>query len=200
MAIDPLAFQSEETIVIDALLEEQEREKQRHLKRAPLDISFLFDTAMGCPDDVVVHCMQYLDPREHSKLLALDRETRKCLIERADVWRHLCSCKPHWKLPRRPRKPWHVLYLTHLQAEYEDTRKACDELLNRAVNILLKGDLLQKFKRSVLQAERDQEAFNINYTSGVSCERNSLLNLAVIHQRVKIIKVGFLYSRRRSQE
>lgn len=57
----------------------------------------------------------------------------------------------------------------------------------RASNLLLKGDFLQAVEKLVTDAETNKK-FDVNYTSGVVCERNSLLNLAVIHRRPKIVR------------
>jgi hypothetical protein len=172
--------QKPELVLIDALLEEEERERKALETRPPVDISFLFEEGLGCPDDVVVHCFQYLDPLEHGKLLSINKKTRTALMKRNKVWRKLMPA--HWKLPRRPRKPWYELYRTQLRDEKERSRKRWDDLLSKAAGILLKGDQLQKIEKLVSEAERDFN-YDVNYTSGVVCERNSLLNLAVIHQR-----------------
>lgn len=174
-----------ELVLIDAFLEEQERSRRILDSRPPLDLSFIFDAALGCPDDVVVHIFQYLNPVEHSKLLCISKKTRQALQQRGDVFRQLCPA--HWKLPRRPRKPWHELYLTQLHTETERSRKAWDDLLSRASAILLKGDQLQSIEKLIGMAERDFR-FDVNYSSGVVCERNSILNLAVIHQRHKVVR------------
>lgn len=174
-----------EIAVIDAILEEQERERMEHDQRPPLDISWFFDASLGCPDDTIVSIMSYLDPMEYGKLLCLSAATRKQLQKRECVWRLLCPKK--WKLPRRPRKPWHELFLTNLRREKEISSKVWDDLLARVSNILLKGDHLQQIEKLVNQAERDH-GFDINYSSGVVCERNAILNLAVIHQRHKVVR------------
>ena len=176
-----------ELLMIDALLEEQkERELLDAKKRAAIvDISFLFDETLGCPDDVVTHCLRYLEPIEHGKLLCFSNKTRKALMKRDAVWRQLCP--GHWTLPRRPRKPWYELYLVQLKDETQRQRKKWDDLLSQASNILFKADQLQSIEKLVTEAERDY-GFDINYSSGIVCERNSLLNLAVIHQRLKVVK------------
>jgi len=174
--------QSPELMVIDALLEEQEREQNALLasRQQAIDISFLFDATLGCPDDTVARIFSFLSPMEHGKFLCINWETRRKLMERDKVWRQLCP--PHWQLPRRPRKPWHTLYRTKLRAETELARKKWDDLLSKASNILLKADQVQSIEKLVTGAERSCN-FRIDYVSGVVCECNSLLNLAVIHQR-----------------
>ena len=174
--------QSPELMVIDALLEEQERERNALIesRQHAIDISFLFDADLGCPDDTVARIFSFLSPMEHGKFLCINRETRQKLMQREKVWRQLCP--PHWQLPRRPRKPWHTLYRTKLRAETELARKKWDDLLSKASNILLKADQVQSIEKLVTGAERSC-SFRIDYVSGVVCECNSLLNLAVIHQR-----------------
>jgi hypothetical protein len=173
------SFQSDELIAIDALLEDQERERLAKETQKPLDVSFLFDSSLNCPDDVVVHCFQYLDPMEHCKLLCLNRETRQALSKREDVWRQLCPTT--WQLPRRPRKPWHILYSTKLRTETQRARKRCDDVLVRAASILLKGDQLQSIEKLCAKTEQDVAMpFDVNYSSGVVCERNSLLNCELV--------------------
>jgi hypothetical protein len=177
--------QSGDLIAIDALLEDQERQKKALENRlrchqSSLNISFLFDADLGCPDDTVTRILTFLDPLEHGTLLSISRGTRRKLIEREKVWRQLCPS--HWQLPRRPRKPWHTIYWTRLQAETERYHKNWDELLAKASSVLLQRDELQAIEKMVTEAERDRN-FPVDYVSSVVCERNSLLNLAVIHQR-----------------
>jgi hypothetical protein len=176
---------SPEDLVLDSLLEEQELQQRQRQERPPLDVSFIFDVELGCPDDVVAHCLRFLEPTEHGKLLALNRSTRKKLSQRETLWRLLCPS--HWKLPRRPRLPWHVLYWTKLQTEREEQRKRWDDLLSKALRLMAKGDLVAGLEKLVTTAERDYQ-FDVNYSSGVVCERNALLNLAVIHQRHKMVR------------
>ena len=106
-----LASLSNDVALIDELLEEQERQIRARAQRPPIDITFLFDSSMGAPDDVVVHIFQFLASFEHPKLLHIAKSLSKFLKQREDVWRQLCPA--HWVLPRRPRKPWHELYLTN---------------------------------------------------------------------------------------
>lgn len=176
-----------ELLMIDAMLEEQqERARKDALQRATrVDLNFLFDANLGCPDDVITHCLRYLHPQEHGKLLSFSNKTRKALMQRDAVWRQLCP--DHWTLPRRPRKPWYELYLTQLKDEIQRQNKRWDDLLSQASNVLFKGDNLQTIQKLVTAAERGFR-FYVNYSSGVVCERNSLLNLAVIHQRQKVVK------------
>jgi hypothetical protein len=175
-----------ELLMIDALLEAQENERlARQASIAPVDIVAIFDASMGCPDDAVAHCLFFLPATEHGKLLCISSKTRKALMMRETMWRQLCPTR--WKLPRRPRKPWHELYLSHLRAETEQSRKQWDDLLLKVSTLLLKGDHLQSIEKLVNEAERDYK-FHVNYASGVVCERNSLLNLAVIHSRHKVTR------------
>ena len=177
--------QSGDLIAIDALLEDRKRQQQALENRlqyhqSSLNIFFLFDADLGCPDDTVTRILTFLDPLEHGTLLSISRGTRRKLMEREKVWRQLCPS--HWQLPRRPRKPWHTIYWTHLQAETERYHKNWDELLTKASSVLLQRDELQVIEKIVTEAQRDWN-FPVDYVSSVVCERNSLLNLAVIHQR-----------------
>ncbi len=172
-------------IYIDALLDEMERRQKELDQRPPLDIAFFFDAINGVPDDVVAHCFIFLPPLEHGKLLGIDTKTRKALKQREELWRQLCP--KHWTLPRRPRKPWHELYLSMLRMQEELSRKRSDDLLMNAFTHFIKGDHLQKIESLVSRAEKDFQ-FDINYTSGVVCERNGLLNLAVIYGRHKVVR------------
>ncbi|GKY91708.1 hypothetical protein MPSEU_000142600 [Mayamaea pseudoterrestris] len=173
-------------VLVDALLEEQEK-KQRALKsRDPLDLLFFLDGKNGVPDDVVAHSIRYLEPMERRNLLAISRKTNHALCAREDVWRQLCES--HWKIPRRPRKPWHEIYFTTLRRETEGSRIKIDALLANASAILLKADHVQAIEKLVKEVEKDKTLDFVNYSSGVVCERNSLLNLAVIHRRHKTVK------------
>ena len=178
----------DDVVVIDALLEERERQEQaaQARRRPPLDLALLLDPSRGVPDDVVVHFLECLSVRDQSALLGLNRELRHFLTEARDsIWRSLFPSR--WKVPRRPRKPWHELYFTNLRTEQEDAKKRFDDLLARAGQILFKGDQLSTIEKMVTKAEHDF-FFNVNYCSGVVCERNSLLNLATIHKRHKVVK------------
>ena len=53
-------------------------------------------------------------------------------------------CPANWTLPRRPRKPWHVLYLSMLKREKIDSQKRWDGILLNCASVLEKGDHLQK--------------------------------------------------------
>ena len=176
---------SGEMTIIDALLEEQEREQKVLQERPPLDISFLFDGRLGAPDDVVAHCLEFLPRSEHGKLLCVSTHTSAAMKERDGVWRQLCPS--HWVLPRRPRKRWHDLYITKIREEERASRKWADDFLNKASYILFSADHLNKIEKMVKEGEKRVD-FNINYTSGVVCERNSLLNLAVIYSRTKVVR------------
>lgn len=79
------------------------------------------------------------------------------------------------------------MYISKIRAEEETSRKQSDDLLTKADAIIDKGDIVIKFRKLVLKAEKDF-AFDVNYTSGTVLERNSLLNMAVINQRKNIAK------------
>ncbi|KAI2501670.1 hypothetical protein MHU86_12794 [Fragilaria crotonensis] len=170
-------------LLIDSLLEEQESKRQANLKT--FDLAFVFDAKLGAPDDVVAHCLRYLPPSEHGKLLCINLTTSSAIKERDDLWRQLCPT--HWILPRRPRKRWHDLYLSKIRQEADVSRKRSEDLLSTVANVLFKGDHFQKVEKLVTDGEQ-KFAFDVNYVSGVVCERNSILNLAVIHGRYKVVR------------
>lgn len=179
-----------DTMYIDEMLEIQEcnqiiEEKQQQQRQQPMDISWMFDSDLGAPDDVVLVIMKYLHPFEHGNLLCLSYTSNHLFKQRNNMWKTLCP--KHWTLPRRPRKSWCVLYISKIRAEEEESRKRSDDLLVKANRIIEKGDLLNKFEKLVKTAERDFR-FDVNYTSGVVLERNSLLNMAIIDKRTKIAK------------
>jgi hypothetical protein len=176
---------SDDFMHIDALLEEEERKEEERKERKAIDISFLFYPSMGCPDDVCAHCLRYLEQSEHAKLLCISKVMAEGLKKRAEMWQQLCPS--HWTLPRRPRKPWHELYLSKLQMEMNQARKQNDDLISKVADILLKGDQLKVVQKLVDAAEK-KFSFDVDYCSGVVCERNSILNLAVINQRHKIVR------------
>ena len=176
---------SNDIACIDDILEEEERQKKALKNRPPIDIMFLFDGAKGVPDDVVVHCFEFLHWREHAQLFSINKRTSEVLQAREQVWRQLCP--QHWILPRRPRKPWHELYFSKLRIEQRDHQKRWDDLLLKCYSTLTKGDLLQKIDKLVRKGEADF-GFDVNYVSPVVCERNSILNLAVINQRHKVVR------------
>lgn len=184
-----LSQDNQEMACIDEILEQREKEKEelkrRRAERPPIDIVRFFDASQGIPDDVVVHCFAYFDSKEHAKLLAITKGISKALRDRHGVWRQLCPS--HWILPRRPRKPWHELYLTRLRKEHEQHQKRWDDLLIKCSAALFKRDDLQKIEKIVETAEKDF-GFDLNYASGVVCERNSILNLAVINGRHKVVR------------
>jgi hypothetical protein len=172
---------------IDVILEQedQERKRRKSEKRRLVDIAFLFDASLGAPDDIVVLCFSFLDRSEYNKLLCINKAFADALKAREEVWRQLCPT--HWILPRRPRKPWHELYFHRFRIEQRDSKKLWDDLLVKCSGVLVKGDHLQKIEKLVQKAEKDF-GFDVNYVSGVVCERNSILNLAVIHQRHKVVR------------
>ena len=182
------AVQNTELMAIDAILEEQERRDRetRKVPRPPFDISFIFDSSTGCPDDIVAKIFHYLPVLEHFKFLCISRTARQKIKQRDAMWKQLIP--PHWTVPRRPRKSWQELYTNNLRVETERTRKLWDDLLSKASTILLHGDQLQAIEKLINEAQSDghrkaAKDYDINYASGVVCERNCILNLAVIHQR-----------------
>lgn len=180
-----LCGEDKEIAFIDEILEAEEEQHRRRNERPPIEIKRFFDSSQGIPDDVIAHCLGYLPCMEHAKLFHIDRSTCKYLRQRQEVWRSLCP--QQWVLPRRPRKPWHDLYLSKLKEEYSHRQKQSDDLLCKCSVALSKGDVLQKIEKLVQNAEKDA-GFDINYVSGVVCERNSILNLAVIHRRHKVVR------------
>lgn len=179
-----------ECVAVDTLLEEQEQKRIAFENRPPLNIMFLFDAAEGCPDDVVYRILSFLETPDHATLLRVSHSTRTALQNRQMVWSMLCP--DTWTLPRRPRKPWHQIYWSRLRVETERRKKKWDDLLTRGSQLLFQGDSLSTIERMVAEAERDCN-FDVNYVSGVVCERNSLLNLAVIHRRHR--KCHFLFAK-----
>jgi hypothetical protein len=180
-----LSLEAPELVFIDAMLEEKEKENRKKQEMPPLDLVRLMDPVHGCPDDVLVHCLSFLPALEHGKLRCINTKTRNDLELREVLWQQLCPS--HWTLPRRPRKTWCELYLAMLRRETENARKKWDDVLSKGSSLLWKGDHVQSLEKLVAAAEKAFQ-FDINYTSGVVCERNSLLNLAVIHQRHKVVR------------
>ena len=174
---------SGDMLLIDSLLEEQERKRQANLKT--FDLDFVFDAKLGAPDDVIALCLRNLHPSEHGKLLCISAKTSKAIMQRDEMWRQLCPS--HWVLPRRPRKRWHDLYITKIRQEEDASRKRSDDLLSRIANVLFKGDHINKVEKLIADGER-RFAFDVNYVSGVVCERNSCLNLSVINGRHKVVR------------
>uniref|UniRef100_A0A7S2XJ62 PDZ domain-containing protein n=1 Tax=Attheya septentrionalis TaxID=420275 RepID=A0A7S2XJ62_9STRA len=168
---------------IDALLEEQDERKKELESQPPMDVQFVFDPALGAPDDVIALMFRFLDPSEHWKFLCVSHETSSTIQTRTYMWQQLCP--KHWILPRRPRKPWHNLYMTRIREDEEERRHLADGILTKATSILNKGDHLLKIERLVGSSNH---SFPINYTSGIVLERNSLLNIAVIFKRHKVVK------------
>ena len=95
-----------DTMIIDELLEDQQcQETQMEIDHSPpLDIGWIFDSEIGCPDDVVVLLMSFLNPSDHGNLLCLSWASNYSFKKRDAVWQSLCP--KHWILPRRPRKSW----------------------------------------------------------------------------------------------
>jgi hypothetical protein len=176
-----------EMAIMDEIIEAEEarRHESAKMRRVPIDITKFFDAANGIPDDIIVNCFEYLERKEHLRVLGIDKATSKSLQARNDVWKSLCPS--HWILPRRPRKPWYELYCGRMKTEYEQHQKTWDDLLVKCANILDSSDSLCKIEKLIEKAEKCF-GFDVNYISGVVCERNSLLNLAVIHKRHKVTK------------
>ena len=174
---------SGDMLLIDSFLEEQERKRIENLRT--FDLRFLFDASLGAPDDVIALCLRFLHVSEHGKLLCISSTTSKAMKQRDDMWRQLCPST--WILPRRPRKRWYDLYLTRMRQEADASRKLSDDLLALIANVLFKGDHFQKVEKLVADGEK-KFSFDVNYVSGVVCERNSILNLAVIHGRQKVAR------------
>jgi len=181
----------DEMFFIDSWLEEQEQKHKANL--STFDLAFIFDAALGTPDDVIFVIFQYLPPSEHGALLCLSRSTSQGLQNRQQLWRQLClaslsSKYYNWtRPPRRPRKPWHALYLSQLHDHMLQRQKQSDDLLMKLAGVLQKSDCVIKVQTLVARAEK-RFGFCVDYVSGVVCERNSLINLAVIHGRVKVVK------------
>eukprot|EP00578_Thalassiosira_sp_NH16_P000574 CAMPEP_0181134502 /NCGR_PEP_ID=MMETSP1071-20121207/32122_1 /TAXON_ID=35127 /ORGANISM="Thalassiosira sp., Strain NH16" /LENGTH=998 /DNA_ID=CAMNT_0023221025 /DNA_START=101 /DNA_END=3097 /DNA_ORIENTATION=+ len=180
------AANSKQDMYIDEILEDQERLTHREAKiHEPMDLSWLFDSQLGAPDDTIFNIMTFLHAADHGKLLCLSFASNFLFKQRNDMWRTLCPA--HWVLPRRPRKSWCAIYITKIREEEEASRKRSDDLLVKANVIIEKGDQLTKLEKLINKAEKVFD-FSVNYVSGVVLERNSLLNLAVIEKRHKITK------------
>ena len=174
---------------IDALLEEEERKemeiKQKISNVPPFDISFIFDPSL-CPDEVIAAIFLFLPLSEHGKMMCISSRSSKLIKKRSYMWHSLCP--NHWVLPKRPRKSWAQLYIYKLREEEEKTRKISDDILVRASTIIAKRDNLQGIDKIVTNAEKRFQRFSIDYSSAVVLERSSLLNLAVMNSRHKIVK------------
>ena len=177
--------QPREIAFIDEILEEAEEQRLKRVKRDPFDLKKFFDSNFGMPDDAIYVFLSFIPCKEHGKVLAIDRGTSKCLKERTEVWKQLCPSR--WKLPRRPRKPYHVLYLSNLRKEHELHQKRWDDLLIKVAGVLERSDAIQKVEK-IVKAGEDEFGFEVNYISSVVMERNSILNLATIHRRHKVIR------------
>ena len=182
-----IANKNDTIMYIDEMLEMQEEIETNSAsqKRHTMDASWMFDAQLGAPDDIILLIMRFLQPFEHGNLLCLSYTSYTLFKLRESMWKSLCP--KHWILPRRPRKSWCVLYITKIRAEEEAFRKSSDDLLVKANVIIEKGDLLNKLEKLVKKGEKDFR-FDVNYTSGVVLERNSLLNMAIIDKRTKIAK------------
>lgn len=129
-----VANSNEDIMYIDEILEDQERIEKEVANQQPMDISWVFDSQLGAPDDVIANIMEYLHVADHGKLLCLSFGTNYLFKQRSDMWRTLCP--PHWILPRRPRKPWCGIYITKIREEEETSRKRSDDLLVKA-NVII---------------------------------------------------------------
>lgn len=176
---------SSEMFCIDSLLEEEERRRKAIEDRPPFDISFIFDARLGAPDDTIAHCLQFLHHSEHGKLLCISSATSEAIKQRELMWQQMCPT--HWTLPRRPRKPWHEMYITRIRVDEEAARKRSDDILTKAAALLFKGDNLNQIQKLINRVQK-RFHFDVNYVSGVVCERNGLLNLAVINGRHKTVR------------
>lgn len=181
---NPCAMNSNDQY-FDEILENEERLIKQEEMSQPMDISWVFDSQLGAPDDAILHIMKFLTPSDHGNLLCLSYTSNYLFKQRNVLWRSLCPT--HWILPRRPRKSWCVLYITKIRAEEEAARKRSDDLLIKANAIIEKSDGLNKLEKLIKKAEKNFE-FSVDYISGVVLERNSLLNLAIIDKRHKITK------------
>ena len=174
---------------IDALLDEEERREEELKKRLsevpPFDLTFIFDPAL-CPDDIIALIFRYLPCSEHGKMMCISSKSSNLIKKRSDMWHSLCP--DHWILPKRPRKSWAQLYIGKLREEEEAIRKMSDDILVRASNIIAKRDDLQRIDKIVSQAEKRFKRFSIDYSSAVVLERSSLLNLAIMNSRHKIVR------------
>jgi hypothetical protein len=176
---------------IDDMLQDQEHHASLDGRASnssyhqPIDISWIFDSQLGAPDDVIANLMTYLNPCDHGSLLCLSSTTNTLFKQRNDMWRTLFPS--HWIVPRRPRQSWCTMYITKIRAEELITRKRSETILLKANIIIDKGDQLHKLEKLICKAIKDFD-FSINYTSGVVLECNSILNLSVIARRHKITK------------
>ena len=170
---------------IDEILKDEEQMIVNVETSLTIEGAWIFDSELGAPDDVIVNLMTFLCPSDHGNLLCLSYTTNASFKQRNDVWKALFP--NHWVVPRRPRKSWCAMYITNIRADEIASRKRSDDLLIKANILIQKGDQLNALEKLVQKAEKDFE-FSVNYTSGVVLERNSLLNMAVIDRRHKIIK------------
>eukprot|EP00592_Proboscia_alata_P013230 CAMPEP_0194387726 /NCGR_PEP_ID=MMETSP0174-20130528/94105_1 /TAXON_ID=216777 /ORGANISM="Proboscia alata, Strain PI-D3" /LENGTH=885 /DNA_ID=CAMNT_0039178235 /DNA_START=1067 /DNA_END=3724 /DNA_ORIENTATION=- len=185
----PSSLTTAEVVHMDAILEEQEQKELAEQKNKILpifDLARVLDSRLGIPDDIVTHMFQYLSVTSQlNTLKQLSKSITKFVRARQSVWRQLCP--PHWILPKRPRKSWCDIYVEKTRLDYMESSKQSDDVLNNAAEVILKGDQVFKFQ-SIVKRAVDKFGFQINYTSGVVQERNSLLNLASISGRAKIVK------------
>ena len=99
---------SNDTMIIDEIIKDQQlQEQEQKVEHSPLDISWIFDSEKGAPDDVIVLLMRFLNPSDHGNLLCLSWVSNFSFKKRDSVWQSLCPKR--WILPRRPRKSWYVV-------------------------------------------------------------------------------------------
>ena len=144
-SVAPSVARHLDTTYMDEILESRQERPMDTGPRKPLDISWMFEAARGCPDDVVVNIMQYLLPRDHGNLLCLSFTSNDFFKRRDSVWRDLCPS--HWILPRRPRRSWASVYITKIRAEEDAARKKNDDILVKASVIIGKADQLLKLQK-----------------------------------------------------
>jgi hypothetical protein len=92
---------------IDEILRDEEQQRKKMAERPPIDISFLFFSSKGAPDDVVVHCFGYLERKEHGKLLCVSKGTSDALKNRDFLWQQLCPS--HWILRELSNQPYQLV-------------------------------------------------------------------------------------------
>lgn len=171
----------------DEILEDEEEHRPKggesltHSTQ-PMDISWLFDSQYGAPDECIYNIMTYLPPSDHGNLCCISYTSNFLFKQRNVMWTLLCPKR--WIIPRRPRKSLQKFYITKIREEEETSRKCSDDLLVKANLVMEKGDQLHKLEKIILKAKD----FKVDYVSGIVLERNSLLNLAVIDKRHKIMK------------
>lgn len=140
------------------------------------------------PDDVVYVMFSFLVPRD---VVQLCNCVANCVTEgtakRSHLFESMTRSNKKWVIPLRPRGSWFTLYFKKLREYTEIQRKLSDEVLLEMHSIIMKGDMLAVFKK-VLTSAMNSFGYDVNYSSGLVLERNSALNMAVIENRIKIVK------------